>query len=108
MTIHFIAHVAGVLFLLLIMPMSPRRKHLSLAAQARDPIASLTSFQIGHDYIERFHNLSVADQFQLELHPIILEMGELSKLKGLRQKIEKCLNEIAIYTKNELQKIDSV
>ena len=35
-------------------------------------------------------------------------MGELSKMKGLGQKSEKCLNEIGIYTKHDLEKIGAV
>jgi len=35
-------------------------------------------------------------------------MGELSKLKGLGPKSEKCLNEIGIKTKDDLKKIGPV
>jgi DNA transformation protein len=35
-------------------------------------------------------------------------MGELSKLKGLGPKSEKCLNEVGIHTREELQKIGAV
>jgi DNA transformation protein len=35
-------------------------------------------------------------------------MGELSKLKGLGPKSERCLNEIGIYTKNELEELGAV
>lgn len=35
-------------------------------------------------------------------------MGELSKLKGLGPKSEKCLNEIGINTKEELENIGAV
>ncbi len=35
-------------------------------------------------------------------------MGELSKLKGLGPKSEKCLNEIGIKTKGDLEKIGPV
>ena len=35
-------------------------------------------------------------------------MGELSKMKGLGPKSEKCLNEVGIITKNDLEKIGAV
>ena len=35
-------------------------------------------------------------------------MGELSKLKGIGPKSEKCLNEIGIYTKKDLKEIGAV
>jgi DNA transformation protein len=35
-------------------------------------------------------------------------VGELSKLKGIGPKSEKCLNEIGIFTKNELVKTGAV
>ncbi len=35
-------------------------------------------------------------------------MGELSKLKGLGPKSERCLNEIGIHTKEQLQEIGAV
>lgn len=49
----------------------------SLAAQARDPTASLTAFQIRYDYTSSLHGVSDADLGAVVLQPIIpFKLGE--------------------------------
>ncbi|MFH0344266.1 MAG: hypothetical protein ACHBNF_19590 [Chromatiales bacterium] len=56
-------------------PAEEREK--SLAAQARDPTASLTAFQIRYDYTSSFHGVSDADLGAVVLQPIIpFKLGE--------------------------------
>ena len=59
------------LFFLAQMSFAQDNKQEDLAAQARDPTASLTAFQIRYDYIASFHGVSDADQGAIVLQPII-------------------------------------
>ena len=65
--------VGGFLLLFFLAPMTfaQEEKQADLAAQARDPTASVTAFQIRYDYTASFHGVSGADQGAIVLQPII-------------------------------------
>jgi len=69
------------LFFLAQMSFAQERKQEDLAAQARDPTASLTAFQIRYDYTASFYGVSDADQGTIVLQPIIpFKLGELRNI----------------------------
>ena len=60
-----------ILFFLTRITFAQEKKQEDLAAQARDPTASVTAFQIRYDYTASFHGFSDADQGAIVLQPII-------------------------------------
>ena len=69
------------LFFLAQMSFAQDKKQEDLAAQARDPTASLTAFQIRYDYTASFHGVSDADQGAIVLQPIIpFELGDMRNI----------------------------
>jgi hypothetical protein len=57
------------------------KKQEDLAAQARDPTASLTMFQIRYDYTASFHGVDDADMGTIVLQPIIpFKIGEIRNI----------------------------
>jgi hypothetical protein len=69
------------LFFLAQMSFAQDKKQEDLAAQARDPTAALTMFQIVYDYTASFHGVSDADQGSIVLQPIIpFKLGGLTNI----------------------------
>jgi hypothetical protein len=69
------------LFFLAQLTFAQEDKQQDLAAQARDPTASLTAFQIRYDYTASFHGVSDADQGAIVLQPVIpFKLGSLKNI----------------------------